>query len=274
MREKETHQKFAGHPDFEITLIENCRGKRFVGAHTEIFNDTELVLLSGHLPHSWQFYKTIGPETQAHATTVHFAPDFLGKDFLEKPEARLLTGLFTNAARGIRFYGKTIADAKALLLAMVFEEELARLGLLLQLLEVLALSGSYNLLNPAGFNILKKAGEVEIMNRVLTYIRHHFRQPVSLQEIADLVPMSAPAFCRFFKAKTGKTVTGMVKELRISYAARLLLEGRLNVSETCYQCGYSSLSNFTIHFRELRGMTPQEFLERYFVAACAPGILV
>ncbi|SDD05410.1 helix-turn-helix transcriptional regulator [Niabella drilacis] len=262
------------HPHFELVLIENCAGRRFSGGHVEDFYEAELVLVGPHLPHGWQYSSAIDPEMPVHAITARFSPDFLGRDFLKRPEARLLTGLFTNAARGMRFYGKTITGAKVLLQAMLFEKELARLGLMLQLLEVLARSRSYLLLNPAGINIVKKAGEVQIMSNVLTYIRHHFLQPVSLQKVAALVPMSVPAFCRFFKAKTGKTVIGMVKELRIGYAAKLLLEGRLNVSETCYQCGYSSLSNFNKHFRELQGMSPREFAERYFVAAYEPGILV
>ncbi|SDD05303.1 AraC family transcriptional regulator [Niabella drilacis] len=261
------------HPHFEMALIENCSGRRFLGGHVEDFYDTDLVLMGAHLPHCWQYHKTVDPDMPGHVIVVHFSPDFLGKDFLKKPEAGPLTQLFANAAGGIRFAGETMAKVKEILQTMLFEKELPRVILMLQLLDTLARSGSYTLLNPAGFNIGKKAGEVQTMSTIFDYILKNFLEPVSLEEVAALVPMSVPAFCRFFKAKTGKTMKGLLKELRIGHAVKLLLEGRLNVSETCYQCGYSSLSNFNKHFRELQGMSPREFTKRYFVAAYEPGML-
>ena len=42
------------HINYEIALIENCSGKRFIGDHIQDFEGTELVLLGSYLPHCWQ----------------------------------------------------------------------------------------------------------------------------------------------------------------------------------------------------------------------------
>jgi hypothetical protein len=66
------HQVFRCHVNFEIALIENCRGKRFIGDHIEDFDGTELVLMASYLPHCWQYYRTIDPMAPANAVVVHF----------------------------------------------------------------------------------------------------------------------------------------------------------------------------------------------------------
>ena len=54
-----------------------------------------------------------------------------------------------------------------------------------------------------------------------------------------------------------------VKEVRIGFAAKLLLEGKSNITEACYKSGYNSLSNFNKHFREIKRLSPSEFLKQY-----------
>jgi AraC-like DNA-binding protein len=79
--------------------------------------------------------------------------------------------------------------------------------------------------------------------------------------------MSPAAFCRFFKSKTNRTLIDFVKEVRIGHAAKLLLEGDHNVTEACYHSGYNNLSNFNKHFKDIKGMSPRDFLKQYITAA-------
>ena len=86
--EVKKYSSLKSHINFEIALLENCSGKRFIGDHIQDFEGTELVLLGSYLPHCWQYYKTIDPRIQPQAIVIHFFPDFLGKQLLEKPEAK------------------------------------------------------------------------------------------------------------------------------------------------------------------------------------------
>lgn len=255
------------HINFEIALIENCFGKRFIGDHIEDFQGPELVLLGSYLPHCWQYYSAIDNTVQPHVTIVHFFPDFLGQDLLQKPEAIYLNQLFENAAKGISFSGTTILRARTILNQMLSESGLSRALLMLQLLDVLSLSTSCKTLSSPSFNIIETSTEANKINQVFNYIFNHFKEDISLQDVASLIPMSPSAFCRFFKLKTNRTLSEFIKEIRVGHAAKLLMEGNHNVTETCYKSGYNNLSNFNKHFKEVKGLSPRAFIKQYKITA-------
>ncbi|HTJ11623.1 MAG TPA: AraC family transcriptional regulator [Dinghuibacter sp.] len=251
------------HVNYEIALIENCCGKRFIGDHIEDFEGTELVLMGSYLPHCWQYSKTADPNIQPHAAIIHFFPDFMGKELLAKPEAKGLNTLFDQAAKGLLFTGDTLQSAKMIIQQMLFESGMARVSLMLRLLDILARSTSCRVLSSPYYNSIETSAESKRINVVFDYIFTHFREEISLQEVADLLPMSTAAFCRVFKRKTNRTLTDFLKELRIGHAAKLLLEGKHNVTEACYESGYNNISNFNKHFREIKGLSPRDFVKQY-----------
>lgn len=251
------------HINFEIALLENCSGKRFIGDHIADFEGPELVLLGGYLPHCWQYYRTIDPLVQPQAIVIHFFPDFLGQQLLEKPEAQGLNVLFNKAAKGVLFTGPTVVNAKMIMQQMLFESGLTRAALMLRLLDTLAQSTTAQVLSSPYYNVIDNSGEAKKINKVFDYIFQHFKEEIVLQDVAELIPMSSAAFCRFFKRKTNRTLIDFVKEIRIGHAAKLLLEGDYNVTEACYQSGYNNISNFNKHFREVKGLSPREFLRQY-----------
>lgn len=263
MLELKKYATLKSHVNFEIALIENCSGKRFIGDHIQEFEGTELVLLGSYLPHCWQYYKKLDPMIQPQVTVIHFFPDFLGKQLLEKPEAKQLNELFAKAAKGVSFSGPTIVGAKLVIQQMLFETGLARAALMLRLLDILAQSDSSQVLSSPYFNIIDNSGEAQKINQVFDYIFRNFKEEISLQDVAGILPMSPAAFCRFFKAKTNRTLIDFVKEVRIGHAARLLLEGKHNVTEACYHSGYNNISNFNKHFKDVKGLSPRDFLKQY-----------
>jgi len=251
------------HVNFEIALLENCCGKRFIGDHIGDFEGTELVLLGSYVPHCWQYYGLIDPMLQPQAIVIHFFPDFLGRQLLEKPEAKHLNTLFDKAAKGVLFNGSTVLQARQIMQQMLFETGLARAAHLLSLLDILARSTDARVLSSSYFNAAENSGEAKKLNKVFDYIFCHFKEEIALQEVAGLLTMSSAAFCRFFKRKTNRTLIDFVKEVRIGHAARLLLEGHHNVAEACYESGYNNISNFNKHFKEVKGLSPRDFLRQY-----------
>lgn len=251
------------HVNFEIALIENCCGKRFIGDHIRDFEGAELVLLGSYLPHCWQYYKTLDPEKDPNAIVIHFFPDFLGKDLLKKPEAKQLNQLFEQASKGVLFKGETLVQAKKIMQKMLGAGGMARAALLLGLLDLLSNSDESETLSSPYYNQVNDLGDAQKMNKVFDYIFQNFYREISLKEVADTIPMSPSAFCRFFKARTNRTLIDFIKEIRIGHAAKLLLEGQHNVTEACFECGYNNLSNFNKHFKEVKNMTPRDFIRQY-----------
>jgi AraC-like DNA-binding protein len=264
--ELKKHTILKSHINFEIALLENCMGKRFIGDHIEDFEGTELMLLGSYLPHCWQYYQFVNPMVQAQAIVIHFFPDFLGKQLLEKPEARDLNILFNSKApKGILFNGDTVNRAKVIMQGMIFETGMARAALMLRLLDILAVSENYRILSSPYFNSIESSSEAQKINKVFDYIFTNFKNDITLNDVAATVPMSTSAFCRFFKEKTSRTLIDFIKEVRIGYAAKLLLEGKHNVTEACYDSGYNSISNFNTHFKEVKKLSPRDFMKGYKV---------
>ncbi len=94
---------------------------------------------------------------------------------------------------------------------------------------------------------------------ILDFINENHTRQVTLEDVASIINMSPSAFCRFFKRKTNKTFSNYLIEVRIATACRLLTQCDMTVSETCFESGYNSTSNFHRHFRRVTGISPIEY---------------
>ncbi|NML38778.1 helix-turn-helix transcriptional regulator [Chitinophaga sp. G-6-1-13] len=265
--EMKKYNTFKYHANFKIILQENCCGKRFIGDHISNFEGPELVLLGSYLPHCWQYHQVQDLTQLPKAYIVQFFPDFLGRELLEKPESKELNDLFDKAARGIIFSGSTVVQARLILQQMLHETGLGRVVCMIHLLHTLTRSKNSQVLSSPYFNPVKTSKDVQKIKRVFDYIYKNFKNDITLQEVAAIIPLSASGFCRFFKQQTNKTFVDVVKEIRISHATRLLIGGTHNVSEACYSSGYNNISNFNKHFKEVKGLSPSNFIKQYRVQA-------
>jgi AraC-like DNA-binding protein len=237
------------HPEVELTWIVRSRGRRFVGDSIEDYRDGDLVLLGPNLPHTWH------SEPGRHeAVVVQFAPDFLG----DLPELLGVRKLIDRASRGLAFGGRALKAVSRLLENVADVEGLPRLRGLLEILERLATVRDVRALSSRAFREPRKE-DMERIDRVCRWIAERFAEDVSLPEAAGVAHLSVPAFCRFFKSRTGKTLVGYLTELRIGRACRLLMETDRSVSDVGFASGFNNLSNFNRRFRALKGVSPREF---------------
>ena len=71
------------------------------------------------------------------------------------------------------------------------------------------------------------------------------------------------SFSRFFKLRTGKNLSDYIIDIRLGYAARLLVDSTMSVAEICYECGFNNLSNFNRIFKKKKECSPKEFRDNY-----------
>jgi AraC-like DNA-binding protein len=243
------------HPECELTLIVESRGKRFVGDSIEPFHQGDLVLLGPDLPHFW----VNDPDTtRAHAVVVQFLPDFAGPEFLNLPEMREVARLMERAGRGLHFRGRTAAEAGELIRRLPELQGLERFMQLLNLLRMLACARGGRALSGANFNPVLDRRAGERINRACRFVIGHYHEDIGLEDVASVACMSPSAFSRYFKQVTGRNVTAFLTQTRVDAAARLLLETEHPVTEICYATGFNNLSNFNRRFRASKGVTPRE----------------
>ena len=92
---------------------------------------------------------------------------------------------------------------------------------------------------------------------------HHYQEDIRLGFLADMVGMTPVSFSRFFRLRTGKTLSDYIIDIRLGFATRLLVDSTRTIAEVCYDCGFNNLSNFNRIFKRKKDCSPKEFRENY-----------
>lgn len=106
----------------------------------------------------------------------------------------------------------------------------------------------------------RTSGYVE---RCRDYVRKHYREKIYLEDVAASLGLSPTYLSRLFKKETGGCLQDFVNEERIFRAANLLLYSELSLPEIANYVGFPNQSYFGKIFKQVNGMTPRAFRDRY-----------
>ncbi len=244
------------HPELELVYVNGGSGKRQIGSHVSYYRDGDLILIGSQLPHCGFTDKLTGNKSE---TVVQMKPDFLGSDFFEIPEMNKIQKLFEVAKSGIAFYGKTKRKIGEKMEILEYQTDFQRLLSILNILNELGNSDEFRVLNAEGFAMETEVKDNDRINVVFNHVKTHFKEDISLGEIADMVSMTVPSFCRYFKKITNKTFVQFVNEYRLVHASKLLAEQPMSITEVCFESGFNNFSHFNKSFKAFTGQNPSEY---------------
>ena len=244
------------HPEIELVYVNGGAGKRQIGSHVSYFRDGDLILIGSNLPHCGFITKETRNKSQ---TVIHMKTDFLGNDFFNIPEMAKIQKLLELAKSGIAFRGKTKKKLGEKMEIMEYQGDFQRLLSILNILNELAVSEEFTVLNAEGFTMQSEMKDNDRINVVFNHVKAHFKDEIPLEEIADKVSMTVPSFCRYFKKITNKTFTQFVNEYRLVHASKLLAEQPMSITEVCYESGFNNFSHFNKQFKAFTGQNPSEY---------------
>ncbi len=253
------------HKEYELITINKGKGTKFIGDNVSLFEEGDLSLIGSNIPHlyrnSQDFYE---PEQKLHTelTYIHFTREFLGRQFFEIPEMTQVNRLLEKSALALEIHGKTKEKVISLMIRMNEQSASRRLLSLLEILEELGQSEELKPLLSSGYTA-NTSGETDKINMVFEFILKNYTREIYVQDIAEKLNISVPAFSRYFKNHTRKTFSDYVTEIRIGHACRLLMENNYTISEISYQSGFDNLSNFYRHFKRILGVIPKEYRNRF-----------
>ncbi|MFT5748801.1 MAG: AraC-like DNA-binding protein [Ancylomarina sp.] len=249
------------HPEFELIYIEKSQGTLIVGDCIDKFKDGDMIFLGPNIPHVMKnedTYYEKNPNLSITAKVIHFKKEILGDSLLDLPEFYKVKLFLKNSTRGIRINGKTKLRLIELLNNLHESKGSERIILLLQILNVLTDSEELTELASAAFAESFKQSSNQKLYQIYEYVSKNFQQKIDLESAAKVANLSKTAFCRFMKAKTNKTFTEFLNEMRINYAKKLIVERKLRMAQIAYECGFNSPSYFNKQFKLHTGQTPQE----------------
>lgn len=95
--------------------------------------------------------------------------------------------------------------------------------------------------------------------RAILYIEQHFREDITVEDIAQALFVSSAHLIRIFKKEVGCTPHRYLIRHRLMFAIPLLKYSHLSVKEIALSLGFSSASHFISSFRKEYGCTPTQY---------------
>lgn len=261
---KEFTYPIHNHSVYELNFVENAKGvRRIVGDSQEVIGDYDLCLItSPDLEHVWE-------QNECHSDdireiTVQF--DFSMSDetlFGRNPYASI-TRMMQEAKKGLSFPLQAIMKVYGMLdtLSSVKDGFYAVQQFLTILYELSRCENARTLASSSYAKVTVEDDSRRIL-KVKDFISKNYMDELRLPELASLAGMSSSAFSRFFKLHTGRNISEYIIDLRLGYAARMLVDTAKSISEIGFDCGFNNLSNFNRIFKKKKGCSPSEFRESY-----------
>ena len=101
-------------------------------------------------------------------------------------------------------------------------------------------------------------GGLETMKPAIHYIQSHYRENITLEDLAEKTFLSKTYISRSFTKYFGISFTEYVTLLRIAYAIRML-PGKDTISNIALESGFPNVNAMILAFKRHRGITPGEY---------------
>jgi AraC-like DNA-binding protein len=101
-----------------------------------------------------------------------------------------------------------------------------------------------------------------LVDNVREYIEHHYRERISLRDVAAALGYSRSHLTNLVRISTGKPLNAWIIERRIAAAQEHLADPYATVAEVASAVGFGDTAHFSRKFRHLVGMTPSEWRRR------------
>lgn len=248
------------HPEIELIHVCKGSGKRQIGSNISYFSDGDLVLIGSNLPHCGLTNENTNNE---YEMVIQFKPDFLGEALWATPEMQRIVSLLEKSKAGIVFGDAVKKEVGRKIAEMHESSSLDRLIRFLGILDELGSTQDCRILNAGKYYLQTQVEDNDRINVIFNYVKDHFREQMTLEEIADLANMKVPSFCRYFKKITNKTFTQFVNEYRITHSLKLLAEQPMSITEVCFESGFNNFSYFNKTFKEYVKKSPSQYRKEF-----------
>jgi len=207
----------------------------------------DLFYISPNLPHA-----IVSIDEDPEAIVIQFKVNIMTAEIDNLPEFTFINMLLKKGIGGLAFRDISYDILEGLIHA-------AGIGKVTALLHTLDYLGH----NIADAEQLSKRTRQEdnttISARAHQYLLEHYKDEVTLSQIADYCHQQEAALCRTYKRETGMTLFQHLQYIRIESACKMLRNTSLSIAEVAYSCGFNTPSTLNRLFQEKIGMTPGKY---------------
>ncbi len=183
-------------------------------------------------------------------TDFDYSADFLAEAFLEDDQQVLATG------QPILSKVELVPDADSL--EWVSTSKVPLFGVNGK---VIGLAGVVRLIDD-GHELYLHHPE---MRKIVEYIQHHFREKITLSEMAAAAGVSVSSVERLFRRNFGLTPHQYLLKTRLNAACRCLRGSEDELAQIARECGFNDQTSMTRSFRQEIKITPLKYRQRFSV---------
>ncbi|MEM9338971.1 MAG: AraC family transcriptional regulator [Bacteroidota bacterium] len=245
------------HPEYELTLIIESSGIRYVGNNISNYSKGDLVLLGSNLPHCWK--NDDDSSSQCRSLVIQWKKEMIS----DLPIFEEIRTLLKNSQRGLFIQSDKKEQITSFMSEVIQNRHINRYLNFVTLLDFLIQNATFSPI--AGHSYSYDLSNVTTLRleQVQAFVEKNFKEKIKLIDVANQLNMSEQSFSRFFSKTMNKPFFEFLNEYRVNIASRLIFETDLQMSEIAYKCGYESLPFFYKKFKQFKGYTPLEFRKLY-----------
>jgi len=94
-------------------------------------------------------------------------------------------------------------------------------------------------------------------------LEQQYRDPPSLEQLADEVGLSASRLAHLFREEVGRSIQSYILERRLMMAAMLIVQTHERISQIAYSVGFGDVSNFNHAFKRRFEMSPRQYRKKH-----------
>lgn len=252
------------HREIQITLILKGEGSLLAADHLQYFKPGDIYVIGANQPHIFKSdsaYFEKRRKLQSAALTIFFRPGELLAPLFSLPEMKPIQNWVATTSNGYKIPPEKQARVAEWMNEVKESRNAVQIAAFIRLLNGLAGIKQMKPLSAMASGRHFNESEGLRMNDIYQFSLQHFNRSISLEEIAGIAHLTAPAFCRYFKKRTRKTYIRFLNEIRIAEACKLLAQGKTEtMAGIAYNTGFTNATSFNRTFKQITGMAPTEYL--------------
>lgn len=107
-----------------------------------------------------------------------------------------------------------------------------------------------------------QGSQEELIHDIHKYLMEHLSERITIDELAKQFLINPTSLKKTFKQVYGTSIAAHMKEHRMEYAAKMLIEGEENIAQIAQLVGYESQSRFTTAFKSVYGTLPTTYRKK------------
>lgn len=250
------------HEDYELCLTLNVRGKRILGNLVEDFTEKDLVITTPNVLHCYKRDDAF-LNVRCEVVVIQFPKELPSWGIFDTDQLRNIRNLLCQPVPGLKFSEETAEAVRERLLRLPRTEGFEAVQLFFGILHELACADRTQVELIGVQSSDSTLPHSRRINKIVQFVEKNYHHKISLEDVGELVGMSASSVSRFFKQRTRHNFWDYLNGFRIDRAAQMMIETEHTISEISYACGFNNISNFNRVFRERIGTTPSDYRNKF-----------